>query len=150
MKGKTILFPTDFSDSSKAALEHATSLARDSGSSLLIVHVYDPAVVIADTGFAGYPLAGGEDAEVQARSMLEAVVPSDPAVPHAHRLLSGKPAEQIVDVAHQETVELIVMGSHGRRGLPRLLMGSVAEEVVRRAACPVLTVKQPLRESSHA
>jgi len=60
-----------------------------------------------------------------------------------HKLLVGDPASAIVEAAEEENVDLIVLGTHGRTGLTRLLMGSVAENVVRKAKCPVLTVKHP-------
>ena len=75
------------------------------------------------------------------KRMLAEVVPADPGVPYEHRLMIGSPATAIVEMAEREKVELIVMPTHGRTGLMRLLMGSVAEEVVRKAKCPVLTVK---------
>jgi nucleotide-binding universal stress UspA family protein len=75
--------------------------------------------------------------------MLQAVVPTQPNVPYEHRLVTGDPAAEIVRVADDEHVDMIVLGSHGRSGLRRLLMGSVAEVVVRKAPCPVLTFKQP-------
>jgi nucleotide-binding universal stress UspA family protein len=78
--------------------------------------------------------------------MLHAVVPTDPSIPFEHKLMTGDPAAEIVRLAESEGADMIVMATHGRTGLRRLLMGSVAEAVVRRAACPVLTVKQ----SQHA
>ena len=74
--------------------------------------------------------------------MLKEVVPTDPQVACEHRLLTGDPAVAIARLAEEEHADLIVMGTHGRTGLTRLLMGSVAEAVVRRAPCPVLTYKQ--------
>ena len=76
------------------------------------------------------------------RRMLTEVKPTDPAVPYIHRLLIGAPATAIVELAEREGVEMIVMATHGRTGLMRIL-GSVAEEVVRKAKCPVLTIKKP-------
>jgi universal stress protein A len=76
------------------------------------------------------------------RRMLQAVVPTDPNVPCEHRLITGDPSTAIAKLAEEEHADLIVMGTHGRTGLTRLLMGSVAEAVVRRAPCPVLTYKQ--------
>jgi nucleotide-binding universal stress UspA family protein len=75
--------------------------------------------------------------------MLADVKPRDPRVVCEHHLLAGDPAEAIIRTAEQEGVDIIVIGTHGRTGLTRLLMGSVAEAIVRRATCPVLTVKQP-------
>ena len=143
MNARTILFPTDFSPSADAGLEYATSLARDSGGKLMIVHVEEPPLAYA----AGEMYYGVPQPNTEALTrLLEAVKPTDPAVPCEHRLLAGDPAGAIVDLAKRESADLIVMGTHGRKGLSRLLMGSVAEAVVRRAECPVLTVKSTRHE----
>jgi nucleotide-binding universal stress UspA family protein len=147
MKAKKILFPTDFSHTSDAALGLATSLARDSGATLLIVHVEEP-----PTAYGGGELYYGmpEPVTEDLRKMLLKVVPTDPDVPAEHRLVTGEPASALVKLAKDEAVDLIVMGTHGRSGLSRLLMGSVAEAVVRRAPCPVLTYKQGAEHPSMA
>lgn len=137
---KTILFPTDFSHTGDAALDLATSLARDNGARVLIVHVEDDDYV--GEMYYGIP----EPDTGQLKEMLEKVVPSDSNVAHEHRLISGDPAKALVRLANEENVDLIVMGTHGRTGVVRLLMGSVAEAVVRRAPCPVLTYIQQTKE----
>lgn len=139
MKAERILFPTDFSHAGETALAMATSLARDTGATLLIVHIEEPPAPDA-AGELYSPSLG------QLQRMLDEVHPLDPAVSCEHRLLSGDPAQVIVQLAEQEGVDVIVMGTHGRSGIRRVLMGSVAEAVVRRAKCPVLTCKQPARE----
>lgn len=139
MNAKKILFPTDFSTASDAGLEHATSLARDAGATLLIVHVEEPIDYYGGDLYYGIP----SPSNPEIRRMLEAVVPADPAVAYEHRLVVGRPAEAIVRLAKEENVHMIVMGTHGRTGVRRMLMGSVAEAVVRKAPCPVLTLKQP-------
>lgn len=140
MNERKILFPTDFSHTGDAALELATSLARERGAKLLIVHVEEPpAAYGCGEMYYGMPDPVTEDLE----KMLERVVPSDPDVACEHLMVTGDPATAITRVAKEEEVELIVMGTHGRTGLMRLLMGSNAEMVVRHAACPVLTYKQP-------
>ena len=143
MNAKKILFPTDFSPSSHAALEMATALARDAGAKLLIAHVEE---IPLATGGAEFLYSVPEPATKELREMLGQVVPKDPNVPYEHHLLAGDAADAVVHFAEQEHVDMIVMGTHGRRGLTRLLMGSVAEAVVRHANCPVLTVKQPAKE----
>jgi nucleotide-binding universal stress UspA family protein len=74
--------------------------------------------------------------------MLEDVKPNDVSVPFTHRLTMGDPAGEIVRIAEDEGAEMIVLGTHGRTGVTRLLMGSVAEAVVRRAPCPVLVYRE--------
>jgi len=138
MNASKILCPTDFSTMGQTALEMATSLARDRGATLVILHVEEPPMA-----YGGGELYYGieEPNREELKRMLSEVVPADPAVPYEHRLMIGSPATAIVEMAQRENVNLIVMPTHGRTGLMRLLMGSVAEEVVRKAKCPVLTVK---------
>lgn len=145
MNAKKILFPTDFSHSSDWGLAHATSLAKDSGAMLLIVHIEEPPAAYG----GGVMYYGIPEPDNQALTrMLSDVKPTDPSVKYEHRLIIGDPATEIVRLADEENVDYIVMGTHGRTGLSRLLMGSVAEAVVRRATCPVLTFKQPASEAA--
>lgn len=140
MKLKTILYPTDFSSASDSGLAVATALARDSGAKMIIVHVEEPPAAYGGGElYYGMPEPDREGIE----KMLKAVVPTDEKVPYEHRLLIGDPASEIVRLAEEEGADLIVMSTHGRTGLRRLLMGSVAEAVVRRAPCQVFTFKEP-------
>jgi nucleotide-binding universal stress UspA family protein len=140
MNAKKILFPTDFSHTGDAALAMATALARDTGATLLIVHVQEPPMAYGGGElYYGVPNPALEDLE----RMLRAIKPTDPEVPCDYRLVTGDPASAVVRLAEEENVDMIVLGTHGRTGLYRLLMGSVAEAIVRRAKCPVLTFKQP-------
>jgi len=142
MNIKKILVPVDFSSGSEAALDLATSLARDSGAKLLITYVQVPPLSTGGGEFM-YVEPGPPSEELRAR--LAAVLPKDPQITVEHRLLNGDPSDCIVKLAEDEKVDFIVMGTHGRRGLTRILMGSVAELVVRWAKCPVVTVKAPKR-----
>ncbi len=137
MKYKKILFATDFSPASQAAFDYATSLARDGGAKLLILHVEEyPVSYPGGDMFVVHPDAPNP----VLRKMLDKIVPAG-GVPCEHHLLMGMPADEIVRLATEQNADLIVIGSHGRTGLARVLMGSVAELVMRRAKCPVLTVK---------
>ncbi len=137
----TVLHPTDFSDRSEFAFQMACSLARDYGARLLIVHVVEPAVPIYGNGLVVAPVRTFEE-PLQAR--LEQLRPPDARIRVEHRLLEGDAAREILAFAEKAGCDFIVMGTHGRSGLGRVLMGSVAEQVVRRASCPVLTVRTPL------
>jgi len=140
MRAEKILFATDFSPCSEPALGFATSLARDSGARLVIAHIQEPPIAYG----GGEAFAGSSDMDhAELTQMLEKVVPLDPNVPYEHHLLVGDPADELVRLAGEAKVDYIVMGTHGRTGVLRLLMGSVAEAVVRRAPCPVVTIKQP-------
>jgi nucleotide-binding universal stress UspA family protein len=139
MPTTTIVFPTDFSTASDAALTHAEALARQSHARLLIVHVEEPPMAYGGGElYYGLPEPNSE----RILKMLEDVKPTDPSVPFAHRLTIGDPAGEIVRIAGEEKAEMVVMGTHGRTGMTRLLMGSVAEGVVRRAPCPVLVYRE--------
>ena len=137
-----ILVATDFSTCNDEALEMATSVARSSGAAMLIVHVEEPPAIYSE-GMMYYGMPN-PTAEHQ-RRMLENLVPDDPVVRYEHRLITGTPAPAIVKLAKQEKVDLIVIGTHGRTGIDRMLVGSVAEAVLRRANCSVLTFKQTKR-----
>lgn len=140
MKTQKFLVPVDFSTCSQPAMEMATNLASGGDAILLIVHVEEPPVA-----YGGGEMYYGimEPSTDDLMTMLERIVPSDPTVKFEHRLITGDPASAIVRLAEEEQADLIVLGTHGRTGLTRLLMGSVAEAVVRRAKCAVLTLKQP-------
>lgn len=147
MNVKKILFPTDFSECSQGALACASALASESGAQLFIVHVDElPAAYIEGlgSGYAGHGyVPEPENARDEIREQLSRVLPTVPNVNCEHRYVRGNPADQILKFAERENVDLIILGTHGRTAALRLLMGSVAEAVVRRSKCPVLTVKQP-------
>lgn len=142
MNAKRILCPIDFSEHSSAALSYASTLAHESGAKLLLVFV-DDSQVPYDAGFAGY--VPPPDETEQLEKQLHETRPTIEDVEYEHHLLFGHPADAIVEFARTHDVDLIVMATHGRTGVARLVMGSVAESVVRRADCPVLTLKQPAR-----
>ncbi len=140
MAAKKILFATDYSTTSQHALTYAASLARDRRATLLIAHVSEleeyPVGELFDEG------PGSSDAETEE---LTAVTVLDPQIHCEHRLLHGDPAEEIVKLARQENVETIVMGTHGRSRLGRLLVGSVAEGVISEAPCAVIALRPPVQ-----
>ena len=135
-----ILFATDFSDTGQAALRIATSIALSMDACLIIVHVDQPLPV----NYERRQLCHIPDpAHDDLWKLLEEIVPTDPRVRCEHHLLSGDTARAIIRFAKIENVDMIVMGTQGHGGLTRMLMGSVAEQVVRRAPCSVLTFKLP-------
>ena len=140
MNLKKILYATDFSPASKSALEYASSLAHDSGATLLILHVEEALVPYGSGDQVFYTQS--ESPNPQIRRILEAVVPVLKNVKYEHRLVQGLAADEILRTSEDERVDLIVLGTHGRTGLARVLMGSVAETVMRRAKCPVLTLRE--------
>ena len=144
---RKILFPTDFSEHSKAAFDVACALARDYGAEMLIVHCRRPPAIFAPDGIA---VATPAEEPYDLRAQLVLVRPADARLNVDHHLLEGDPTDEILKAAKDKAVDLIVMGTHGSTGLSRLLMGSVAENVLRRAPCPVLTVRNPVKFADEA
>lgn len=142
---QTILHPTDFSEPARYAFELACSLARDHGARLVVLYVEPPVVVY---GEGGGLLMRPEGYLEEQQQKLRQFRPQDPQIPVERCLVEGDPADEILAAARQGNCDLIVLGTHGRTGLARLLMGSVAEKVLRNASCPVLTVKTPLAAPS--
>ncbi len=143
---KRILCPIDFSDASRAALETAADLAKRFGASLTLFHAYPvPGYTFPDGSFVASSKMLDELAE-QARRHLEEWkgIAASLGVPAAEAITAvGEPAHEIVTWSKEHAADLVVLGTHGRTGLTHALMGSVAERVVRRAPCPVLTVRPP-------
>ena len=146
-----IMVPTDFSATADAALDYARDLARQFGASIDLVHVVDDpflAVAFVGAGTMVMPAELREMLENQAREQLDARHAAHAAsLPGSSiAILLGPPANRLVERAKEDKADLIVMGTHGRTGLGHLFLGSVAERVVRTAACPVLTIRQSTEE----
>src|SRR4051812_13997179 len=119
-----ILHPTDFSKQSEFALRMAGSLARDHGAELVLAHIVRPAMPVAAEAIAIQPPPADLDS---IREELNRVCVDDPTVSVRRTLAVGDPATEILQLAGEMNCDLIVLGTHGRTGLHRLLMGSVAE-----------------------
>jgi nucleotide-binding universal stress UspA family protein len=147
---KNILVATDFGEQSDAALTYGRDLARTFDARLHVLHVVENLVVrFANEASSAFLPELQTQLEEDARKRIEALVTNeDKATLHATCtvITSMGIAEAIVQYAKDHATDLIVVGTHGRRALEHLLMGSVAERVVRTAPCPVLTVRHPERE----
>ena len=146
MEIKKILFATDFSEGSKSALPYAVDMAKKYGARLYVVHViYD---VAKTTGWYVPHISVEEvykDLEKGARAELDKTFTDEMRgfTDIEHVILKGNPYEELSKFAEANKVDLIVLATHGRTGLDRLLFGSTAEQVVRYAPCPVLSVRLP-------
>jgi nucleotide-binding universal stress UspA family protein len=138
---KRILVPIDFSDCSKQALEWAVPFARHYGATLELVHVVTPSYAIDPCGLDEYARAESwemDDAKVRLEELAGSAGSDLPVESSVRR---GRPAAEIVSAARELQADLIVISTHGYRGLERVLLGSTAENVVRQAGCPVLTIR---------
>jgi nucleotide-binding universal stress UspA family protein len=128
---RRILYPTDFSPYSNQAYFHAVAMAEHHKASLTILYVFVPGSKTDETDRRHW------------REQLEQIRPANPAIAVHHVLLEGDPAAETVRYAVDAGMDLVVMGTHGRSGLERLLVGSVTERVMREAPCSVMAVKLP-------
>jgi nucleotide-binding universal stress UspA family protein len=150
MEIRHILAPVDFSDYSKRAVEMARDLAKAFGAKLSLLHVIEPPPYpIEGYAPAGVEAALMDELERQATQELAQLLPAaeTAGVEVARHVVIGSPYRKIIETAEAERVDFIVMATAGRTGVSRLVMGSVAERVVRTAPCPVLTIR-PQGESA--
>jgi len=149
MQIQTILFPTDFSQGARAAMDHALSLARDYKAKLILLYV------IQDISIAEWYIPSSlsvtdlvEDMQKSAwKEMDKWGEEVAGTVPNVEKLVvRGVPFVEIIRTAKEHNVDLLVIGTHGRTGIDHMLFGSTAEKVVRKAPCPVLTVRIPGKE----
>ncbi|MCU1276655.1 MAG: universal stress family protein [bacterium] len=145
-----ILVPVDFSDTSRRALDLAATFAKAFGARVELLHVWAPPQMVPlplviMTSAAEQPMTLEELARSTTCTQMEELVEPlrKQGISARARVAVGSPAYEVVELATVGHFDLIVMGTHGRGGLARALLGSVAERVVRRAQCPVLTVHSP-------
>src|SRR5262245_50446388 len=141
MNMHTVLFPTDFSEASRRAFSAACALARDHGARLVVLHVVPSGTYeFASIATLGQ-LENSEQFTEDMRHNLQHLQPPVGGPPVQYKVATGDPATVIVEAAKDMGCDMIVLATHGRTGLRRLLMGSVAEQVMRRAPCPVMLAK---------
>ncbi len=142
---RDILVPVDFSDCSLDALEYAVQIAKTFGAGLTVLHVLEP--VFFGLDFTLRQIEERQQMRERAQSWLAEVERglSSQGLRTAHKLIGGTPKDAILSFAREQAsgLGMIIMGTHGRRGLSHLVCGSVAEWIVRYASCPVLAVKSP-------
>jgi nucleotide-binding universal stress UspA family protein len=151
-----ILAATDFSDDSNHALEYAEELARKFSAEILVVHVDQPLSPVMVTELSPGLDVGtmnriAEEQRLSALKELDRITARlrDAGLKSRGLLKVGAPFLEIISAAHGDSADLIVLGTHGRSGLAHVLMGSVAERVVRKAHCAVLTIRHPDRKFKH-
>ncbi|MET0400835.1 MAG: universal stress protein [Cystobacter sp.] len=143
-----ILVPVDLMEGSQGIVDYAVALGRPFNAAIEVLHVWEPPqyvapdLLVAAPGWMPQPVE--KEALDAARQSLERFVGAiQGAGPVTQKLVMGEPSAAVLQVAESGSFDLIVMGTHGRRGLPRLVLGSVAQRIVARAHCPVLTLHVP-------
>lgn len=146
---KNILLPTDFSPCAKHALQYALSLATLFKAKLHILYVVPKMNVSISAGGVMYPVFKVyEDMEEKAKKKMHHLIPKRflEQIEINNIIVRGTPYVEIIKVAKKQNIDLITIATHGRTGISHALMGSTAERVVRKAPCPVLTIKHPEHE----
>ena len=136
---RNILHATDFSECSQHAADYAANLAKDYRARLILLHVIEPPIHSPET--AAVAISDGSAMRAAAEKEILRLEDKYPDVRRDHIVTDGYAAAEIVSVANDIKPDLIVLGTHGRTGLGRLVIGSIAEDVIRRAPCPVVTLK---------
>lgn len=142
---RRIMVPIDFSDGSTRALRHARELALTYGAEIVALHAIEEVVLPMAYGMAPKQV-DAEAVRPNVERALADLLSEHVGVEHARaEIRVGYPPQEILDAIDEEEIDWVVMGTHGRQGLNRLLMGSVAERIVRHAPCPVLTLQEDCR-----
>ncbi len=144
---KKILAPIDFSDYSKNALKYAAQFAKEFNAELYLVYVVEPMIYPADFSMGQIAIPSA-DIDLQTRAEEELVNLSktlDPSIRVETMIKTGKPFVEIIETAKEKDIDLIIIATHGHTGVEHLLFGSTAEKIVRKAPCPVLTLREPIK-----
>jgi nucleotide-binding universal stress UspA family protein len=145
---RKILVPIDFSDYSKNALKYAVEFGMSLKAKLYLVYVIEPIVYPSDFSMGQVSIPSAEtDMTKRAEEELGNLARnfSDPELPAETIIKTGKPFVEIIETAKENDIDLIIMATHGHTGVEHLLFGSTAEKVVRKAPCPVLTLRDPIK-----
>ncbi len=141
-----ILVPIDFSDYSKSSLVYAVQFAKQFNSELLLIYVVEPIIYPPDFSM-GQIAIPSVDLEVDKRAEEELSKLAKKEIPSGIKartlVKTGKPFIEIIETAEEENIDLIIISTHGHTGVEHILFGSTAEKVVRKAPCPVLTLREP-------
>lgn len=137
MNWKRILCPVDLTQTCQDCINVASALSRECNAELIFLYVAIPELPASSCT----AISEVNQAIEREREVLQKLHPPISAVLHRHELVRGQPATAIVQYSNQNNIDLIVMPTHGRTGISRLILGSVAEEVLRHAPCPVLVIR---------
>lgn len=145
---KKVLVPIDFSDYSKNALKYAVNFAKSFGADMTLIYVVEPIIYPPDfsMGQIAIPTISTEWDD-RAREELDKLAKTEiPAEVKVKTLIkTGKPFVEIIETAAEEDIDIIIIAAHGHSAVEKILFGSTADKVVRKAPCPVLTIREPLK-----
>jgi nucleotide-binding universal stress UspA family protein len=145
---KKVLVPIDFSDYSKSSLKYATEFAQKFNAEMILVYVVEPVIYPPDFSMGQIAIPSvNTEWDIKAKEELDKLAGSE--IPNDVKVLTviktGKPFLEIIETAADEDVDIIIIATHGHSGMEHILFGSTAEKVVRKAPCPVLTLREPIK-----
>ena len=147
IKIEKILFPTDFSEHSKHAFSYAMSFAKEYGARLYMLHIVEDVQYLANAYMFDVPImpSFADMEQSRLKEMQEFIdrEAADSSISIETMIKHGRPFIEIIQTARDENIDLIVIATHGRSGLEHVFFGSTAEKVVRKAPCPVLSIRKP-------
>lgn len=145
---KRILVPIDFSDYSKKALQYTVKFAHSFNAELFLIYVIEPIIYPADLSMGQMVIPPSEvNMDEKAKNELEKLAQTEIGDTLQYHIMvkTGKPFQEIIETAAEVDADLITIATHGHTGVEHLLFGSTAEKVVRKAPCPVLTLREPIK-----
>ncbi len=145
---KKVLVPIDFSDYSKSALKYAVNFAKSFSAEIVLVYVVEPVIYPPDFSMGQIAMPSmnsewDERAKEELQKLAKSEIPGESIVKTI--IKTGKPFVEIIETAKEENIDLIIIATHGHSGVEHILFGSTAEKVVRKAPCPVLTLREPIK-----
>jgi len=143
-----VLVPIDFSDYSKIALKYAIDFAQKFNAEMFLVYVVEPVIYPPDFSMGQIAIPSvNTEWDIKAKEELDKLADSEipDGVKVKTTIKTGKPFLEIIETASEEDVDLIIIATHGHSGMEHILFGSTAEKVVRKAPCPVLTLREPIK-----
>jgi len=145
---KKVLVPIDFSDYSKSALKYAVNFAKSFNADIILIYVVEPIIYPPDFSMGQIAMPSiNTEWDDRAKDELLKLAKSEIAdIANVKTVIkTGKPFVEIIETAKEENIDLIIIATHGHSGVEHILFGSTAEKVVRKAPCPVLTLREPLK-----
>jgi len=145
---KKVLVPIDFSDYSKSALKYAVNFAKSFNADIILIYVVEPIIYPPDFSMGQIAMPSiNTEWDDRAKDELQKLAKNEIAGVASVKTIikTGKPFVEIIETAKEENVDLIIIATHGHSGVEHILFGSTAEKVVRKAPCPVLTLREPLK-----
>ncbi len=145
---KKVLVPIDFSDYSKSALKYAVNFAKSFNADIILIYVVEPIIYPPDFSMGQIAMPSiNTEWDDRAKDELQKLAKSEiNEIANVKTIIkTGKPFVEIIETAKEENIDLIIIATHGHSGVEHILFGSTAEKVVRKAPCPVLTLREPIK-----